>query len=119
MNVVVNAESLGLVEAFRIRWRMLGEIEFGRVLCNENDRVLDDASTCGVSMRRENLAGRDVGIIEEAISGERVTPAIHSGVDTGLRLRRECSDDLNAAIIPAFVPQIDPREFVRDVVTHQ
>ena len=70
-------------------------------------------------MRRENFLGRDGGVVEKAIGGERVVPAVAGPVDARLRIGGQGLQHFLTASIQSFVAPADAVEFGFDSFAHR
>ena len=66
-----------------------GQIDFGRVRDQDDDRLAGDPSPRGLVMRLEDVVEADLVVVEEAIGGRHLGPAAAGGRDAGRGPRRQ------------------------------
>ena len=119
MEVRVQPEPFRLIEAPRVFRRVLGVVEFGRVLHDQHDGMWAHAPERGLTVRPQYLLRRNRLIVEEPIGGDGVAPTVACGIDAGLGVGGEGFQEVLAPLVQAFVPQIDPGEFIGYGIRHR
>ena len=105
LHLFVQPEAIRRIEARRVLGRMFGEIQLGRVLHDQHDRLLAQATLRGLPMRLQNLFGRDRGNVEKPVRRDRLAPPLAKGIDARLRIGRQRLQNLAAPLVQPFIGQ--------------
>jgi hypothetical protein len=114
MCMVIETKPIRLVKTPRILRRGLREVQFGGVLQHEHHRVFVDPSQRGGVMWLQKGFGRDGVIVKQTIRGERVSSLVKGRVHAASRIDMQSFQNLLAALIQAFVSQINSSKFIHD-----
>lgn len=115
----IEPQPLGRVRAPRVLGRMLGEVEFARILDEQHDAMRTHPSDRGLAMRSQNLLRRDGGIVEGALRRNGVAPTATRRVDARLGVDGQGFQKALAPLVQTLVFQVDPAEFVGNPIPHR